>query len=92
MLKNNGSVWCCAVFWAFFYESLGSPYVGFYVFPSVIVVESFFYLPFVSRELNAGLVFVLGILLTSVTNMKLLLFVVPFYLILSSILYIFAKK
>lgn len=92
MLKSDIFAWWVAILWVFFYESIGSPYAGFYVLPSVAAIESFFRFPFVSRELNAGLVFILGVLLTSAINMNFIVFVAPFYLILSSVLYVFAKK
>ena len=78
--------------WIFFCESTGSPYFGFYAIPASTAVFLYFYSPLISREINAVAAFFLGVFLASIINFHFVFFTVPFFLILSLILYVFAKK
>ncbi|MEK7560191.1 MAG: hypothetical protein AAB522_02740 [Patescibacteria group bacterium] len=92
MLKHNNLASLIAFFWAFLYESAGTPYFGFYLLPAALMLILYFYSPLVSREINVFLVFWGGIFSLSAINLSWLFFTAPFFLILSFILYVFAKK
>lgn len=92
MLKNNNLALGVVFFWTFLYEGASSPYFGFYIIPTTLAVSLYFYSPLVSRELNIFLAFFAGILSASAINFSLLFFTAPFFLILSFMLYVFAKK
>ena len=92
MLKNDNLAVCLAFFWAFLYESLGSPFMGFYIIKVVLAVLVYYYSPLSSRVLNSILSFFAAILAGSLLSKELLFFNAPFFIILSLILYVFAKK
>lgn len=92
MLKNDNLAVSVAFLWAFLYESLGSPFLGFYLIPAVLAIALYFYSPLSSRELNSVLSFFVGIVFGSVLSKEILFFNAPFFIILSLLLYVFAKK
>ena len=92
MFKNDNLVMVLAFGWAFLYESLGSPFLGFYIIPATLAIFSYFYSPLSSRGLNAFLSFFVGFSSGSVLNQEVLFFSTPFFIILSLILYVFGKN
>jgi len=77
---------------AFFIESAQSPFSGFYVLSAVFSVLIFFLSPLIYGSINAFLAGFLPWVVLSVWEWKILYFMIPYFLILSLIIYVFAKK
>jgi len=92
MFKNDNLAIAVVFVWAFLYESLGTPFTGFYIIPTILSVLVYFYSPLSSRGLNAVLSFFVGFASGSLLNQELLFFSAPFFIILSLTLYVFGKK
>ena len=77
---------------AFVFESISAPLWGFYIIPSWIVLIVFFSLPMVIRSLNALIAGSVGLFFLWAWQGHLVIFVIPYFIFISLLLYGIAKK
>lgn len=77
---------------AFFMESAQSAFLGFYIVPAIVSIFIFFFSPLIYRSLNAFVAGFLPWIILSFWEWQVLYFTIPYFLILSLIIYVFAKK
>ena len=77
---------------AFIFEGIAAPSFGFYFIPALAMLFVYFSLPIVVRSINALLAGTLGYLMLSVWQGNFVFFTVPYFILLSLILYGISKK
>ncbi len=77
---------------ALVFENITAPSFGFYLIPAAVAVVSFFSLPFVVRSLNALIAGVAGFAILSAWQGSMVFFTLPYFLLISLVLYGIAKK
>jgi len=92
MPKSDNLAIFLTLFFAFFMESAQTPFGGFYVGFAVLSIFIYFFSPLIYRSLNAFLAGFASWVILSVWEWYIFYFVIPYFLILSLILYVFAKK
>jgi len=92
MLRSNNLAIFLGLLFVLFLESAQSPFFGFYAGPAAVVVIFFFLSPFIFRSFNAFLGGFFGWIVLCAWQWQILYFTIPYFIILSLIIYVFAKK
>ncbi|MEK7503129.1 MAG: hypothetical protein AAB556_01640 [Patescibacteria group bacterium] len=92
MPRSDNLAILLAFLWAFVMEGSQSLFPGFYTAFAVASILIYFFSPLVYRSLNSFLAGFLPFLGFCVFERRILYFMIPYFIILSLVIYVFAKK